>query len=73
MATHLPLPFFLSTRCPVFLAADSVEPCLPVSLPLEPFLPCSFPLRTVLTLLALAAFYLSAPLPCTALPVCPLR
>ena len=59
MATLLPLPFALSPRCPVSLAAYSVESRLPVSLPLEPFLPRSFPLRTVPALLALAAFYLS--------------
>ena len=32
---------------------------MPVSLPLEPCLSCSFPLRTVPTILALTAFYLS--------------
>ena len=59
MATLLPLPFAFSARFPVSLAAYSVESRLPVSLPLEPFLPRSFPLRTVPTMLATAAFYLS--------------
>ena len=59
MATLLPLPFAFSPRCPVSLAAYSVESRLPVSPPLEPFLPRSFPLRTVPTMLAPAAFYLS--------------
>ena len=59
MATLLSLPFAFSPRCPVPLAAHSVESRLPVSLPLEPFLSRSFPLRTVPTMLALTAFYFS--------------
>ena len=59
MATLLLLPFVFLSRCPVPLAAHSLESRLPVSLPLEPFLSRSFPLRTVPTMLALTAFYLS--------------
>ena len=59
MATLLPLPLAFSPRCPVSLAAYSVESRLPVSLPLEPFLSRSLPLRTMPTMLALAALYLS--------------
>ena len=57
MATLLPLPFALSPRCPVPLAAYSVESRLPASLSLEPFLSLSFPLRTVPTMPALTAFF----------------
>ena len=41
--------------------------------PLEPFLPRSFPLRPCPICLPLPPSTCPAPLPCTALPVCPLR
>ena len=59
MATLLPLPFALSPRCPVPLAAYCGESRLLVSLSLEPFLSRSFPLRTVSTMPALTAFFYS--------------
>ena len=59
MATLLPLPFALLSRCPLPLPAYSVESRLPVSLSLEPFLSRSFPLRTEPTIPALTAFLLS--------------
>ena len=57
MATLLPVPFALSPRCPVPLAAYSVESRLPVSLSLEPFLFLSFTLLTVPTMPAPTAFF----------------
>ena len=57
MDTLLPLPFASSPRCPVPLAAYSVESRLLVSLSLEPFLSLLFPLCTAPTMPALTAFF----------------